>query len=105
MSMHFIVRFEPQPGKEAEFRETMLRNLAPTRAEKGCLAIRGFETIREPLVFSIYSEWVDEAAFELHARLPHTVRFLQAAEKLLTHTVQGLRLREIGAGVGASGGD
>jgi quinol monooxygenase YgiN len=101
--MHFIVRFEPQPGKEAEFREAMLRNLAPTRAEKGCLAIREFETIWEPLVFSIYSEWVDEAAFELHARLPHTVRFLQATEKLLTHPVQGLRLREIGEGVEASG--
>jgi len=103
VSMHFIVRFEPQPGKEAEFREAMLRNLAPTRAEKGCLAIREFETIWEPLVFSIYSEWVDEAAFELHARLPHTVRFLQSAEKLLTHPVQGLRLREIGEGVEASG--
>jgi len=26
-----------------------------------------------------YSEWVDEAAFELHAALPHTVRFFAAA--------------------------
>ncbi len=103
MSMHFVVRFEPQPGKEAEFREAMLQNLAPTRAEAGCLRIHVFESIRQPPVFAVYSEWVDEAAFELHARLPHTVRFLQAAEKLLTHPVQGLRLREIGEGVGASG--
>ena len=103
MSMHFIVRFEPQPGKEAEFRQAMLRNVEPSRAEKGCLALRTFESIREPKVFAIYSEWVDEAAFELHARLPHTVRFLEAAEKLLTHPVQGLRTREIGEGVGAGG--
>ena len=78
----------------------MLWNLAPTRAEKGCLTIREFETIREPPVFSIYSEWVDEAAFELHARLPHTVRFLQAAEKLLTHPVQGLRCGKLGMVLG-----
>jgi len=51
-------------------------------------------------VFAIHSEWVDEAAFELHARLPHTVRFLRAAEELLTHPVQGLRSRQIGGGAG-----
>ncbi len=95
MSMHFFVRFEPKPGKEAEFREAMLRNVVPARAEAGCLAIRTFESIREPITFAIHSEWVDEAAFELHAQLPHTMRFLEAAGRLLTHPVQGLRTREI----------
>jgi quinol monooxygenase YgiN len=102
--MHFIVRFEPLPGKEDAFREAMLRNLAPTRAETGCLSIRVFESIRPPLVFSIHSEWVDEAAFELHARLPHTVQFLDAAKKLLPQGVNGLRLREIWQDGGASAG-
>jgi len=100
--MYFSVRFEPLPGKETEFREAMLLNLAPTRAEPGCLAIHMFESIRQPLVFAIHSEWVDEAAFELHAQLPPTIRFLQAAEKLLTHPVKGWRLRDIGDGVGRS---
>jgi quinol monooxygenase YgiN len=44
---------------------------------------------------------VDEAAFELHAQLPHTIRFLGAAKELLTHPVQGLRSRQIGGGAGA----
>ena len=78
-----------------EFREELLRVIEPTRAEVGCLASHAFESLREPLVFAIHSEWVDEAAFELHARLPHTVRFLRAAEELLTHPVKGLRTREI----------
>jgi len=105
VSVHFFVRFEPLPGKETEFREAMLRNIEPTRAEPGCLAIRAFESLREPLVFVIHSEWVHEAAFELHAQLPHTRRFLAAAERLLPHPVQGLRSREIAgeAGAGASG--
>jgi quinol monooxygenase YgiN len=79
-----------------EFREEVLRVVELTRAEIGCLAIRLFEALREPLVFAIHSEWADEAAFELHAQLAHTVRFLGAAEKLLTHPVRGLRTREIG---------
>ena len=93
--MHFIVRFEPQPGKEREFREELLRVVEPSRAEAGCLNIHIFESLREPFVFAIHSEWADEAAFELHARLPHTVRFLAAAKALLTHPVEGLRVREI----------
>jgi len=99
--MHFFVRFEPRLGKEKEFREELLRVVEPTRAEAGCMAIHVFESLREPFVFAIHSEWVDEEAFELHARLPHTVRFLQAAGQLLTHAVEGLRSRGIAGGGGA----
>ena len=101
LSIHFLVRFEPLPGKAPEFRAELLRVLDPTRAEDGCLEIHVFESLREPLVFAIHSEWVDEAAFELHARLPHTARFLEAAKQLLSHSVEGLRSREIAGGVGA----
>ena len=89
MSFHFIVRFEPLPGKEAAFRDELLRVNEPSRAEAGCLCIDVFESLREPFVFAIHSEWVDEASFELHAELPHTVRFLAAAETLLTLRFRG----------------
>ena len=102
MSVHVIVRFEPRPGQEAAFREELLRVNEPSRAEIGCLRIDVFESLREPFVFAVYSEWVDEAAFEFHASLRQTVRFLAATEKLLTHSVQGLRLRHIGGGAGAA---
>jgi quinol monooxygenase YgiN len=104
LSIHFLVRFEPLPGKATKFRAELLRVLDPTRAETGCLGIHVFESLREPFVFAIHSEWVDEAAFELHARLPHTVRFLEAAKQFLSHPVEGLRSREItgGSGVGAT---
>jgi quinol monooxygenase YgiN len=101
--MDFIVRFEPQPGKAGEFRDALLAVVGPTREERGCLKIQVFESIGEPVRFAIHSEWMDEAAFELHARLSHTVQFLAAAKELLTHPVDGLRTRQIagGAGLGA----
>jgi quinol monooxygenase YgiN len=95
MSLHFLVRFEPRAGMEARFREELLLVLEPSRVELGCVAMRVFESVREPFRFAIHSEWVDEAAFELHAGLPHTVRFLEAAKELLTHPVEGLRSRQI----------
>jgi quinol monooxygenase YgiN len=100
LSMHFIVRFEPLPGKEGAFREELLRVIEITRTEPDCLGVRAFESIHEPRLFAIYSEWTDEAAFEHHVGLPHTVRFVEAAEKLLTHPIAGLRTREIGGGAG-----
>lgn len=95
MSIHTFVRFEPRPGKEQEFREELVRVVEHTRSETGCRAIHAFEALREPFIFAIHSEWADEAAFDHHAQLPHTLRFLGAAEKLLTHAVQGLRSRQI----------
>jgi quinol monooxygenase YgiN len=95
--MHFVVRFEPRPGCEAAFREVLLRVLEPSRAEPGCLAMQAFASLREPRDFAIHSVWRDEAAFETHSQQPHTVAFVAAAERLLTHPIAGLRGEEIGA--------
>ena len=95
MSIHFIVRFEPQPEKEADFRTELLQVIKSSRTELGCVAIHAFESLREPSQFAIHSEWADEAAFELHSQLPHTLQFLAAAERLLAHPVHGLRTRQI----------
>lgn len=67
LSFHFIARFEPLPGNEAAFRDELLRVNGPSRAESGCLSIDVFKSLREPAVFAVHSERVDEAAFELHA--------------------------------------
>jgi quinol monooxygenase YgiN len=93
--MHFIVRLKTRPGNEAEFRDQLLRVVEPTRAEPGCVNIHVFESLRDPTEFAIHSEWRNEAAFEQHARLPHTVQFVEAAEKLLTQDIAGLRSRQI----------
>jgi quinol monooxygenase YgiN len=95
LSIHFIVRFEPLAGQAAEFREELLRVAPPSRAEPGCIALHVFESLHEPVQFAIHSEWKDEAAFETHAKLPHTLRFIEAGEKLLTHPIAGLRSRQI----------
>lgn len=93
MSMHFVVRFEPKPGCEAAFRLALTRLVGPSRAEAGCRRFQVFESLQEPMVFAVHSEWVDEAAFERHASLSDTVNFIAAARELLTHEVRGLRLR------------
>lgn len=99
MSFHFLIRFDPPPEKAAEFRNALLSAIGPTRAEGGCVSIQAFETMREPVTFAIHSEWLNEAAFDLHSRLTHTVQFVSAAERLLGHPVEGLRLCPIKSNV------
>ena len=95
MPFHFLVRFEPLPGKADELRAELRRVQAPTLDEPGCLQMQVFESVREPVMFAIHSVWSDEAAFDIHASLPHTVDFVKAAEQLLTHPIRGLRMRGI----------
>jgi len=95
LPIHTFVRFEPLPGKEQQLRDELLLVLEPTRAEPGCNRIHLYEALRDPLVFYIHSEWVDEAAFDVHAKLPHVTRFLGLVGGLVTHRVQSVRTKEI----------
>ena len=96
MPHYTFVRFDPVPGKEQQLRDELLRVLEPTRAESGCLRIHLFESTRGPLTFFIHSEWIDEAAFDAHAKLPHMTRFLGAVGHLMTNSLQGVRTNRIG---------
>ena len=89
--IYVFVSFHAQPGK-ADALEEALREVVPaSRKEKGCMNIHAFRSIRDPQVFYIHSRWKDEAAFDIHAKLPHTVRFIQRAEPLLDHEIQAQR--------------
>ena len=96
MPLHTFVRFEPVPGKEGLLREELKLLLESTRAELGCIRIHLYEAVRGTLIFYIHSEWVDEAAFDAHPKLPHMTRFLGLAGELVTHPIKGIRTTEIG---------
>jgi quinol monooxygenase YgiN len=78
-------RFHAREGCEAQVAAAIAQVVPPTRAEPACLGIGAYADTRDPRLFFIHSHWPDEAAFELHAGLPHTVRFLQAVQLLIDH--------------------
>ena len=95
MELFIIARFHARPGREGEV-ETAIREVAaPTRAEAGCLGYQMFRGTRDEALFFIHSRWKDEEAFELHATLPHTVRFLATVEPLIDHALDVARTRTI----------
>jgi quinol monooxygenase YgiN len=86
-------RFHAREGCEAQVSAAIAEVVPPTRAEAGCLGIEGYADTRDPRLFFIHSTWPDEAAFEIHAALPHTVRFLQTVQALIDHPLDVRRAR------------
>jgi len=88
MEIFVFARLHARPGKQREVHEAMFEIQGPTRKEPGCLSYGGFQSIRDPDEFYIHTRWRDLASFELHAELPHTVRFVESVEPLLDHSLK-----------------
>src|SRR5687767_14425185 len=73
MELFIFARFHARPGCEAAVAEALLAVIAPTAEEPGCLGVHALRSTRDPRLFYIHSRWRDEAAFETHASLPHTL--------------------------------
>lgn len=65
------------------------------RDEPGCLGIHAFRSTRDPRLFYIHSHWTDEAAFEVHAELPRTVRFVETMQALIDHPFEATRAEQL----------
>jgi quinol monooxygenase YgiN len=83
--LFIFARFHARRGNEHAVAAALRDVMAPTRAEPGCLRIDAFRSKRDPRLFYIHSRWRDEAAFDRHADLPHTARFLERVAPLIDH--------------------
>jgi quinol monooxygenase YgiN len=91
MELFIFARFHAREGHEDAVSEALHEVVAPSREEAGCLGIHAFRSTRDPRLFYIHSCWTDEAAFDLHAELPHTVRFMERVEPLTDHPLDVTR--------------
>ena len=72
-----IVHYRARKGAESHVAESLRAMVEPTRAEPGNLAYRVCRSEADPAVFAIYEEYIDAAAFKLHADSPHFERWLR----------------------------
>ncbi len=95
MELFIFGRFHACAGQEAAVEATIRDVIGPSRAEPGCLAIAAYRSVRDPRLFWIHSRWIDEAAFDIHAELPHTVRFVERVQQLIDHPLDVTRTHSI----------
>jgi len=85
MKLFIFARFHARTGQEAALAALLREQIEPVKAEPGCLAMGVYRSVRDPRLFWIHSRWIDEAAFNVHADLPNTLRFVERAEQLIDH--------------------
>ncbi len=95
MELFIFARFHGLEGQEDAVAAALREVVGPTREEPGCREIEAYRSDIDPLLFYIHSRWIDEAAFERHAGLPHTVRFIERVRKLIDHELDVTRARPL----------
>jgi quinol monooxygenase YgiN len=90
-----IGRFQAREGCEEALEQAIRKAWAPAKAEPGCVSITWHRAVRFPGLFFVHSVWADDAAFEIHAELPHTVEFIEEAERLMDHPLDVTRMRPL----------
>ncbi len=83
MEQYVFVRLHAREGEERAVEEALREVAEPSRDEAGCLSFHTFRSMRDRRLFYIHSRWVDATAFQKHAELPHTMRFLERVDALL----------------------
>jgi quinol monooxygenase YgiN len=91
VELTIFARFHAREGSETALAAALCEQVGPVREEPGCLAIEAYRSIRNPRLFYIHSRWTDEAAFEVHAVLPRTMRFVDQVEALIDHPFEATR--------------
>jgi quinol monooxygenase YgiN len=93
--LYLFGRFHVKAGHEADVEKALCEVVARTQRERGCKEIQGYRSSRDPQLYYIHSRWTDETAFELHAAMPHTTRFLDLVQKLVDQPIEVSRTEQI----------
>jgi quinol monooxygenase YgiN len=96
VELFIFARFHARSGCEDAVADALRDVVPPSRGEPGCLGIQAFRSTRDARLFYIHSRWKDEAAFDAHAGLPHTLAFVERVTPLLDHALDVTRARLLG---------
>jgi len=95
MELFIFARFHALEGHEAAAEAVLRDEVEAARADRGCLAHSVYRSIRDPRLFWIHSRWADAAAFDAHAELAHTQRFVQRIQALIDHPLEVTRAHRV----------
>ena len=82
MELDVFARFHAAPGNEERMAQVLRDQVREVRLEPGCLYIQPCRSKKEPTRFFLFSRWADEPAFQVHADLESTNRFISRMEHL-----------------------
>lgn len=89
-----------RPDTREELLALLHAQVAPTRAEGGCINYDFHVDAADPCVFVFYENWTDRAALDAHLAMPHLRPLLSQIDRLLACPVEIRPLTLLSAQVG-----
>ena len=77
-----------RPDTRDELADILARQVAPTRAEAGCINYDFHVDAADPCVFVFYENWTDRAALDAHLAMPHLQPLFSQLDRLLARPVE-----------------
>ena len=77
-----IALFQAKPGQEIELRNALMRLVAPTRQEAGCLNYDLHVSPEDPAKFLFHENWTSKALLDAHLQSAHIKALLPRVEDL-----------------------
>lgn len=72
-----------RPETREELAELLAAQVAPTRAESGCINYDFHVDAADPCVFVFYENWTSRAALDEHLAMPHLRPLFSQLDRLL----------------------
>ena len=94
--IHVVAIITAKPGQREKIMEAARANLAPVRAEDGCIeygfavdaeGLGSFQTKFGPDAFVFVEKWRDPAALKAHAAAPHMATYAGKVKDLIASRV------------------
>lgn len=89
-----------RPETREELVTLLEAQVAPTRAEAGCINYDFHVDAADPCVFVFYENWTDRAALDAHLAMPHLQPLFSQLDRLLACPVEIRPLIMLSAQVG-----
>jgi quinol monooxygenase YgiN len=90
-----IAEIRAKAGAEQRLRDELLKLVAATRTEAGCINYDLHQSLEDPRQFMFYENWSSPAAHEMHDRSPHITAFRQIRSDILDGPVKLTRWRPL----------
>ena len=86
--MYTIIGIVPaRPETRAELQTLLAAQVAPTRAEAGCINYDFHVDAANPCVFVFYENWTSRAALDAHLAMPYLQPLFSQLDRLLAAPV------------------
>ena len=76
-----------RPETRDELPKLLMAQVAPTRAEAGCINYDYHVDAADPCVFVFYENWSSRAALDAHLAMPHLQPLFSQLDRLLARPV------------------